>query len=190
MHITSTRLRGALAVLLVVAAALFAIGSTLERQHHAERRIETSAAATGHETSGESSGESSAQSSRESLGRPTGAGGSGTAEHRRASGEAATSLLGVNTESIGLEVAAIVASLAFALAVWLLRSRLVLVALVVFGGVFAAADARELAHQLNESRPGLSALAVTLIVLHLTTIGLAAALFTHRQDQEAAAAAP
>jgi hypothetical protein len=58
-----------------------------------------------------------------------------------------------------------------------------------FGLVFAAGDARELAHQLDESHAGLAAIAGTLIALHLAVTALAAALFP-RPARDVAIAEP
>jgi hypothetical protein len=77
-----------------------------------------------------------------------------------------------------------------AAAAWLLPQRLVLLAIVAFGLVFAAGDGRELAHQINESHAGLAAIAATLIVLHLGVAGAAAVLLGRRADGAIAAADP
>ena len=166
----SPSLRALLAGLLVVSAILFAIGATLERH---QRGNETTAA-THQEGSGGESGES---------------GGEG-ASHTETHGEKGVTLLGINTESLGLEIAAIVASLALAVAVWRLRQRLVLLAIIAFGLVFAAGDVRELAHQINESHAGIAAIAATLIVLHLVIAGTAAVLLGRRPDRSVAVPEP
>ena len=53
---------------------------------------------------------------------------------------------------------------------------LVLPGAVVLGLVFAAADVRELVHQLDDSNGGLAAIAAVLTGLHLAVVVLAAAL--------------
>jgi hypothetical protein len=157
-----------LVLLLVGSGLLFAIGSTIERhQHHAEHRAATSPSGeTGH--SGESGGENGS--------------GEGTNRVEKSPGEAGVKILGVNTESLALSVAAVVASLLLALAVWLGRlPRLTLLAVAGFGLVFAAGDARELIHQLNESKASLATIAAILVGLHLTVTALAVALYPRRR---------
>jgi len=155
-----TRLRVALVLLLVGSGLLFAVGSTIERhQHHNEPA---------------SAGE------RGEPGGETSSGESGT-RVERSNGEAGSTVLGVNTESLGLTVIAVLGSLLLALGVWLgSRPRLVLLCVAGFGLVFAAGDARELVHQLDESKTGLAAIAAVLIGLHLAVTALAVALFPRR----------
>ena len=154
-----TLLRGALALLLVITGCLFAVGSTIERHHRHHESTAAKTAATGGETTGEIGGESS---------KPK------PAEHAT-SAETGSRILGVNTESKALSIIAVIASLALAAAVWLRPARLVLLAVVAFGLVFALGDGRELAHQLKESNGRLAAVAGLLLVLHLVVSALAAA---------------
>lgn len=158
----STNLRAVLEGLLVVSAVLFAVGSTIERHQRGHE-----SAATHHESSGESGGE-------------TGTAAPHPVTHR----ETGVTILGINTESVGLEIAAIVLSLVLAATAWLLRRRLVWLWLVViaFGLVFAAGDGRELVHQITESHAGIAAIAAMLIVLHLAIAGTAAILLRRRTD--------
>lgn len=102
-----TRLRAALVLLLVGSGLLFAIGSTIEPdQHHIEHRAATSPSGeTGHST--ESGGESGSGESATHV--------------ERSNGETGVKILGVDTESLALSIAAVVASLLLALAVWLGR---------------------------------------------------------------------
>ncbi len=158
----STRLRAILAGLLIASAVLFAIGSTLERHQHAKE----SAVATHQEGSG---GESSGKDKT-------------TAHH-----ETGVKILGINTESLGLEIVAIVSSLLLAAAALLLRQRLVLLAIIGFGIVFAAGDIRELVHQIADSHADIAAIAGVLIVLHLAVAGAAAALLLSRRTKGTAA---
>jgi hypothetical protein len=155
----STSLRALLAGLLVVSAVLCAVGSTVERhQHHDE-----SPAATHAEGLEESSGESSVEGD--------------TATDTP--GESGVKVLGVNTESVGLEIAAVVASLALAAAALFLRRPLVWLVVVVFGVVFAVGDGPELAH-INESNAGIAAIAAVLVALHLAIAGIAVVLLARR----------
>jgi hypothetical protein len=157
----SQRLRVLLAGLLVVSAVLFAVGSTLERH---QRGKESTVASHQEGSGGESGGES------------------GTTARAETHEEKGVTLLGINTESLGLEILAIVSSLLLAAAAWFLGRPLVLLAIIGFALVFAAGDVRELAHQINESQAGIAAIAGTLIVLHLAVAGLAALLLARRGD--------
>jgi hypothetical protein len=173
MRTQLSRLRAALVLLLVGSSLPFAIGSTIERhQHHNEQPAAT--AGTG--GSAESGGESGSEGSTSHL------------EKRH--GEAGVKILGVDTESLALTVAAVVASLLLALAVWLGRwPRPLLLLVVGFGLVFAAGDGRELVHQLDESNAGIAAIAAILIGLHLAVAALAATLFLRSTDADRSAAA-
>ncbi len=158
-----TRLRGALVLLLVGSACLFAVGSTIERH---QRHHESNAAKAAEVSKGESGGESGSESGN---GEPV--------QHvEKSHGEAGATILGVNTESVALTVVAVILSLLLAAAIWLVRSQLVLLAVAGFGLVFAAGDIRELVHQLNESHAGIAAIAAVLIVLHLAVAAVAALL--------------
>ena len=162
----STRLRALLAGLLVVSAILFAVGSTVERHQHGKEAT----AAAHQEGSGESGEESTA--------------------HAETHGEKGVTLLGINTESLGLEIAAIVASLVLATAALLLRQRLVLLAIIAFGLVFAAGDIRELVHQINESHAGIAAIAAIMIALHLAVAATAAVLLGRQVNSATTIADP
>jgi hypothetical protein len=174
MRTQLTRLRAALVLLLVGSGLLFAIGSTIERhQHHNEQP----AATAGNGESGGSGGESGSEGSN--------------AHVEKSHGEAGVKILGVNTESLALTIVAVVASLLLALAVWLGRwSRPLLLLVAGFGLVFAAGDARELVHQLDESNAGIATIAAILIgLLHLAVAALATALFLRSADTDRSAAA-
>jgi hypothetical protein len=165
MRTQLTRLRAALVLLLVGSGLLFAIGSTIER--HQQQTEPAAAGKPAGENGGESGGETSSAESTEHL--------------EKSHGEAGATILGVDTESVALTVIAVVASLLLALAVWLRRwPRLVLLCVGGFGLVFAAGDARELVHQLDESNAALAVIAAILIGLHLAVAVLAAALFPRR----------
>ena len=146
-------LRGVLAGLLVVSAVLFAFGSAVERS----RSHEVAPAASPSVSEGQTT---------ETGGETTGETGGETASAHTAEAGSET-LFGVNPESTGLVVVAVVLALLLAAAVWLRASRPVLLVTVVFGVVFAAFDIREALHQSNESRAGLVALAVGLAAIHL-----------------------
>ena len=164
-----SRLRGALVLLLVGSACLFFVGSTVERHHrHHESAVTNPAVATG-ESGGETGSESGSKTTAE---------GTKPAEQRTeaATGETGAKLLGINTESLALSIAAVVASILLAGGVWLgVWPRVVLLAVMGFGVVFAAGDIREVIHQVNESNSGLTTIAAILIVLHILVSALAAA---------------
>jgi hypothetical protein len=170
------RLRAALVLLLVGSGLLFAVGSTIERhQHHSEHPA--AATTSGEGGNGESSGGESGS-------------GETTTHAEKSHGERGAKILGVNTESLALSVLAVVASLLLALAVWLGRwPRLTLLVVAGFGLVFAAGDARELVHQLDESNGGLATIAAVLIGLHLAVSALAVALYPRAGDPGAVAVA-
>jgi hypothetical protein len=181
------RLRATVVLLLAGSGVLFAVGSTVERsQHHAEHHPAAAEVSGENGSAPEAAGESEGESSGESRPAET------TKPAAESHGEAGARILGVNTESVGLSVIAIVASLLLALIVWLGRwPRVALVAVAAFGLVFAAGDVRELVHQVAESNVGLAVIAAILIVLHLAVAALAAALYPRRRGVgELAAAKP
>jgi hypothetical protein len=173
-----TPLQGALVALLIGSAVLFLVGSTIERNHHHQ---ETQGATTTEVSGGE-----------QSTAGETGSEGStaleATTEHST-SGEAGAKILGVNTESLALSIVAIVLSFVLAGLIWSgAWPRLVLLAALGFGLVFAAGDGRELVHQLDESNSGLATVAAILLVLHVSLAGLAAYLLRGRSPKGLAAA--
>jgi hypothetical protein len=151
-------------LLLVGSGILFLVGSTIERNH----RHHESAAAKSAETSG--------------GGTASGSEGTNAVEKHVASSsrEAGAKLLGVNTESVALSIVAVVVSFLLAAAIWLWPSSLVFLAVAVFALVFAAGDARELVHQLDDSNGGLAAVAGLLLFLHLGITALAASRLSRR----------
>jgi Na+/melibiose symporter-like transporter len=79
--------------------------------------------------------------------------------------------------------------LLLAAAVWVQGGRVVLVAVLAFGLVFAGFDVREVLHQIDESRAGLIVIAAVLVALHLMVALLAgAALLGSRRSSRLAAA--
>jgi hypothetical protein len=89
--------------------------------------------------------------------------------------EASEKLLGVNPESTGLLVVAVVVSLLLAAGVWWLgASPLVLGVVALAMAAFAALDIREVVHQADESRTGLMLLAALVALLHLAAAALGA----------------
>lgn len=86
-------------------------------------------------------------------------------------------VFGINPESIGLVIAAVLVSLLLALALWRLptaRPLLLLVALIAL--VFGIFDIREAIHQVSESRTNLTVVAAIVAALHLAATAVAFAL--------------
>ena len=174
MRTQLTGLRLTLVLLLIGSAVLFLVGSTSERNHRHHETTATSRSETKTEPHQETDGENThkSESTRPRAGHAESGG----------SGEAGAKILGVDTESLTLSIIALVLSLLMAAAVWLrLSPRLVLLAVLAFALVFAAGDARELVHQLDESNNGLAAVAGIVLALHLATAAIAGILL-RRQD--------
>jgi hypothetical protein len=153
--------RSLLVGLIVAATALFVVGAAVERGQRDEH-AEPAAGAVAEPEQGESREEAEHQA------EPA------TAE-RGAHEESSEEILGVNPESPGLVAAAAIASLLIAAAAWRWFGRdrvLWLVAAAMIA--FAALDVREVAHQIDESRSGVAALAALVAALHLAAAGLAA----------------
>jgi hypothetical protein len=74
-------------------------------------------------------------------------------------------------------IAAVVAAVVLAVAVWFSAVPLVLLAVIAFGIVFAVFDVREVVHQANESRAGLVVIASVLALIHLGVAALGAAVW-------------
>jgi hypothetical protein len=154
-------LRRWLAVLIVLSAGLFAVGASIERNksgesgHNEAKAAEPSPAESGGETHSESGGETHAKSGGE------------------AHSESSEDIFGINPESTGLVIAAVVAAVLLAAAVWLSALPLLLLGVMAFGLVFAVFDVREVVHQVNESREGLVVIAAVLAVIHLSVSALA-----------------
>jgi hypothetical protein len=83
--------------------------------------------------------------------------------------------LGVDLESWWLVAVAVVFSLGLALAVWFRPARPTLALTGVVALVFAAFDLAEVSHQVSASDTGLVAIAAVVALLHLLTVGFAAA---------------
>lgn len=153
-----------LAALIVAATIVFAIGVAIERSQEsdqgsgaevshvegesAEGTVEGESAEAGH-IDGETSAEDSHSDSSEEL-------------------------LGIDPESVGLVIVAVIVSLALAVAVWLrpdLPGLPLVVALAMLA--FAALDIREFIHQLDESRTGLAVLVALVTLLHAGAASMA-----------------
>jgi hypothetical protein len=131
------------------------------------------------------SGESTAPKANTETSATSRTAAASTPEPTSHAGESET-LLGINPESTDLLVVAVVASLALAAGAWWLGgSALVLGIVALAMAAFAALDVREIVHQTNESRTGLTLLAALVAALHI-----AAALLAARAAVAARANAP
>jgi hypothetical protein len=146
-------LRWRLVALLVGSTALLAVGVSIERSQ-ADTHVEPAAAQSeadepegAHEEEGEAQSEPAA--------------GETESEGER--------MLGVDLESTPLIVLVVLAGLGLAAlaATRFGRLRGVLLAIAAIALVWAILDAREVAHQLDESRDGVALIAMTVAVLHL-----------------------
>ena len=81
---------------------------------------------------------------------------------------------GLVSESTVVVVAAVAVSLMLAAGLWLSRRRAVVVAAALVAGMFAVFDIAEVAHQLDESRRALAALAVGVALGHAAITLIAA----------------
>lgn len=164
--------RNVLIALLVVSAALFAVGVAVERSQpgHSESREATErATAAAASAAGEATNDGDAAAEGEERHAAE-----GTASEAAAAETSSEKVFGINPESTGLVVAAVVASLLLAFGVWRFPRAwqlLLLVALVCLA--FAIFDIREAVHQAGEERAGLTVIAAIVAALHLGASGVA-----------------
>ena len=157
------RLRAALVLLLLVSAALFAVGATVERsQHTAVTPSMSETSVPGEATPSEAGGEGQSTETHPAPGETT--------------ATSSEDLFGINPEAPWVIVLGVATSVLLALALWLDDRRSILFIVVVFGLLLAALDLREMVHQVNESRASLIAVSAVLAMLHLAVAGIAAAL--------------
>jgi hypothetical protein len=161
------RLKLLLACSLIASTVLFAVGVAIERS-----RAETTETPSGEV--------SHADEGTGAEGTEGGSGGEGSNAEPATATEAPHSdvvFLGVDLESWWLVGVAVVFSLGLALMVWSLPVRSVLALTGVVALIFAAFDLAEVTHQVSASKMGLVAIAAAVALLHLVTVGLAAAAF-------------
>jgi hypothetical protein len=157
--------------LVVASTAAFVVGVAIERSQ------------------GEGGGEQQSKPAAEGeSGHVEGQGAEGESHAATESGhsESGETLLGINPESTGLLVVAVLTSLALAAAVALVQGS-PLVPLVVGLAMlaFAALDVREVVHQINVSDTGLAILAGFVAALHLAAAGASAALARNERGRRA-----
>jgi hypothetical protein len=181
--------RRALVVVITAATVLLVVGVALERDARTHEALRTSgevapvrhAAQSG--VFGSESGETG-----ESTENGTVSGAPPRGERVRE--ESSERLLGVDPESTGVLLLAVVASLLLAAAVWRTGTPGLLALVAVVMAAAAALDVREVVHQIGESRAGLTLLAALVAALHLAAAALAArgALGARRAGARPAAA--
>jgi hypothetical protein len=191
-----------LAVALLASAVLFAVGSQIERNTETGADAKAAPAEVRHDatgphapaggqveaggkaTEGAKPADTGESSSLTGAAKPAGAADAGastegssseTPAQHRAEVHREAKLFGINPEAVGLVIAAVLASLALAAAVWLRRIPVVLLAIVGFGVVFAGFDVREVLHQIDQARASLIAIAIVLAALHALVAVLAGA---------------
>jgi len=167
MLLTVTRL--ITAALLIAGAAAFATGATIE---HATASSESRPV---HQEQGPEAG----MAGENPAGAEGAASGDSSAAH--AAEHSSETLLGINPEAAGLVVTAVAVSVLLAVLILTVGSPLLAAVVALVMLAFTALDIREVTHQLNESHPGLAALAATIAALHLLAGG--AALLTTRDTR-------
>jgi hypothetical protein len=163
------RLKLLLVCSLIASTALFAVGVAIERS-----RSETTEAPSGEvsHTDEGTGGEGTTEGGSGQEGSNA-AETAGPTEHS----DSDAVFLGVDLESWWLVAIAVAVSLGLAAAVWFRPLRPILALTGVVALVFAAFDLAEVAHQVSASKAGLVAIAAVVALLHLLTVGLAAAAF-------------
>lgn len=144
-------------MLLVVTAALFAIGVSQERDGHSEGT--ESSSTTGEETTHEGeSGESAEQ--REAVGAED------THDEVAEGGGDEREILGVDPEAPGPVAVGVIVSLALAAGLWFTDKRGLAATAAAFAALFAVLDIAEVSHLLDEDNNSLAALAVAIAIGH------------------------
>lgn len=152
------RRRLAAIVLVVVGASLFALGTSIEKdRHHDEPSVNAEAQGDSHDEAGESAEQREAE---------------GADEHSEAN-ESEGKILGIDRESAGLVVLAVVALLALAALLWQRPSRGLWLAVGLMALAFAIFDVAEVIHQFDESDSGLAVLAALVALAHVGAAAVA-----------------
>ena len=97
----------------------------------------------------------------------------GATHTETASESGSEKVFGVNLESTGLVILAVVGSLVLALLVWQYNIRALLLVVLAFTLILAVLDIAEVRHQFNESRIGIGTLAIVITVAHLAAAAVA-----------------
>jgi len=165
-------LRKLLVALIVLSTIAFAVGSLLERSSAGSNGSESGVEQPGHVEGGEGTGESTA---------PAG----------ESSGETSSEdLFGIDPESTGVLVFAVVVSLLLAAGCWFRPEWRWLVVVTAFAmAIFAVLDLRELIHQVDESNAGLAVMAGVVAILHLAAAVTAVILARRSRERGTLASA-
>jgi hypothetical protein len=197
-------LRALLSALLVMSAALFAVGVAIERHDTShENHGAAHAAAPGtvlvadadqgrgeHPLGGRTSssgGHAERHASNQSAAAPARETGAErrSETHGAARRESPAQLarergservFGIDTESSSLVASAVAVSLVLAIALWLRAGVLVPLGIVGFAVAAAVFDVREVFHQIDESRTNLAVIAALVALLHTAAAACAVAL--------------
>ena len=163
-------MRKLLVVLIVAATALFAVGVAIERGDERAHHAEVGEVAPGTaERSGEEQGAHTADADRAEELRP----------------------LGIDVEAWPFVVAAALASLALAIAVWLRpRSDSLVIGVGLVMLAFAVIDIREVFHQADIGETGLAVLAAVVAAMHLAAAVVAGRMAMAERGASSASPGP
>ena len=150
------RARWLLSALLVIGAALFAVGVAAERNSEDDHRDEP--VATQVDEGEEAEPNDAAETAKETQADEAG--------DRHEQEEGGESVLGINAESTPLVVIGVGMSIAFAVLVWFRRDRWLLWTVAAFAALFTVFDVAEMLHQIDEDRTGIAVIAGVLAVVH------------------------
>ena len=157
-----------LALLLVVGAALFAVGVGVERRGGDQHSESPATETTVHNEASEVGAEGGSEAGNESTPHIE-----GSSSEASAHSESSEKILGLNTESSGVVAVAMGLSLALAVLVIARPRRPLFLAVVAFAGAFAALDIVEAIRQIPNSRTGVAAIALLLALVHAAAALLA-----------------
>lgn len=157
-----------LAVLLVVGAALFAVGVAAERNSGDQHSESPATVTTVHNETSNPGAEGGSEGGNESTPHVE-----GSSSEASGHSESSEKILGINTESTGLVAVTVLLSLALALLAIARPRRPIFLVVVAFAGAFAVFDVVEAIHQINNSRPGIAAIAILLTLAHAAAALLA-----------------
>jgi uncharacterized membrane protein len=184
-----SHLRIVLVALLIVSAVLFAVGVTVERSQPSHPAAAEAAERSTGGQGGHEALENAAESATEEGPGEAGSeaseaphAGEGNPDSSSRSESESETVPGLNPDSTVLVVAAVVASLVLAGAVWHFPGRRMLLLVVAVAALsFGAFDIAEAVHQSSEGRAGLVALAALVAALH---VAAAVVAFTMRGKGE------
>jgi hypothetical protein len=172
-----SRIRIITASLIVASAVAFAVGAAAERsgEHHEARPAATATAPStdaGHDADTDTNTDTDSDGGQApAVGHNDGDTSSTTEGAVTEVGAHSEDVLGINPESTPLVLAAVIGSIALAVALLLFGSPLLAAFIGLAAAAFAALDVREVVHQFGESHSGIAALAIVVTVLHLLGAG-------------------